>query len=69
MKVLDRINLTLGWIAKKQFFVLESCAEVLREIGVYSWQEDKNAPEDANDHTVNATQYAFLPYVYEIGDN
>lgn len=67
MKIIDRINLTLGWIAKGQFNVLENCRECLREIGVYSWQEDKNAPEDGNDHTVNATQYAFLPYVYEIG--
>lgn len=67
MKVIDRINLELGWIAKEQFIVLDNCRECLREIGVYSWQEDKDAPEDANDHTVNATQYAFLPYVNEIG--
>ena len=66
-KILDRINLQLGWIAKEQFIVLDHCRECLREIGVYAWQEDKNAPEDANDHTVNATQYGFLPYVHEIG--
>lgn len=69
MKVLDRINLQLGWIAKDQFFVLEHCREVIRELGVYAWQEDKNAPEDKNDHTVNACQYAWLPYLVEIGEN
>ena len=67
MKVLDRINLQLGWIAKEQFIVLDQCKETLRELGVYAWQEDKNAPEDKNDHTVNACQYAWLPYVNEIG--
>lgn len=67
MKVLDRINLQLGWIAKDQFYVVDTCKEMIRELGVYAWQEDKNAPEDKNDHTVNACQYAWLPYVAEIG--
>ena len=67
MKVLDRINLQLGWIAKEQYHVLSHCTEHLRELGVYSWQEDKDIPEDRNDHTINAVQYAWLPYVNDIG--
>lgn len=67
MKVMDRINLQLGWIAKKQFFVAEHCHEYLRELGVYAWMEDKDEPEDRNDHTINACQYAWLPFVNEIG--
>ena len=67
MKVVDRINLQLGWIAKGQFFVLEHCKEHIRELGVYSWQEDKDIPEDGNDHTINAMQYGWLPYVEHIG--
>lgn len=67
MKVIDRINLTLGWIAKEQYHVLDHCTENIREKGVYAWQEDKDMPEDKNDHTVNAEQYAFLPFVQEIG--
>ena len=67
MKVIDRINLTLGWIAKEQYHVLAHCTENIREKGVYAWQEDKDIPEDRNDHTVNAEQYAFLPFVAEIG--
>lgn len=67
MKVVDRINLQLGWIAKGQFFVLDHCKEHIRELGVYSWQEDKDLPEDRNDHTINASQYGWLPYVEHIG--
>jgi PBSX family phage terminase large subunit len=67
MKVIDRINLQLGWIAKQQYFVCDHCTEHIREMGVYSWQEDKNIPEDKNDHTINAQQYGWLPYVEHIG--
>ena len=66
-KVVDRINLQLGWIAKGQYYVCEHCKENIREKGVYSWQEDKDIPEDGNDHTVNAEQYAWLPFVTDIG--
>ena len=67
MKILDRINLQLGWIAKEHFYVMSNCKEYLREVGVYSWKEDKDEPEDRNDHTINACQYAWLPYIAEIG--
>ena len=67
MPILDRINLQLGWIAKGQFFVTSKCSEYLREVGVYSWREDKDIPEDRNDHTINACQYAWLPFVDDIG--
>jgi phage terminase large subunit len=67
MKVLDRINLQLGWIAKGHFFVTENCKEHIRELGVYSWKDDKDEPEDANDHTINACQYGWLPFVGDIG--
>ena len=67
MKVLDRINLQLGWIAKEHFYVSDKCSEYLREVGVYSWKEDKDEPEDRNDHTINACQYAWLPFIADIG--
>ena len=69
MKIIDRINLQLGWIAKDQFRVVDECTECIRELGVYAWKEDKNEPEDKNDHTVNAGQYGWLPYVGQIGTN
>ena len=57
----------LGWIAKEHYYVSEKCREYLREVGVYSWKDDKDEPEDRNDHTINACQYAWLPYIAEIG--
>ena len=66
-KVIDRLNLLLGWIAKGQYKVTEHCQENIREKGVYSWQEDKDIPCDKDDHTINSEQYAWLPYVHDIG--
>lgn len=67
MKVVDRINLQLGWIAKEQYFVCDHCKEHIREMGVYSWQEDKDVPEDKNNHTIDAMMYGWLPYVDQVG--
>lgn len=66
MKILDRINLQLGWLATSCYFVVEQCKEHIHELETYSWTEDGKA-EDGNDHTINACQYAWLPYVGEIG--
>ena len=69
MPVIDRINLESGWLAHgAHLIVRESCAPMLREYDAYSWREDKdNLPEDRNDHTINAEQYAWLPYKDKIG--
>lgn len=68
-KIIDRINLQLGWIQQGCYIVLDDCEEHLHELEVYSWKEDKdNEPEDRNDHTINASQYAWLPYKMLIGD-
>lgn len=34
---------------------------------VYSWNEEKDIPEDRNDHTINAQQYGWIPYRNMIG--
>lgn len=67
MKVIDRLNLQLGWIAKGYYYVCSHCTHHLNELQTYSWKEDKDEPEDANDHTINANQYAWLPYKHLIG--
>ncbi len=64
-KILDRINFQLGWIAKGKYLVCNHCKEHIKELNTYSWEDDM--PEDRNDHTVNACQYAWLPFVTEIG--
>jgi phage terminase large subunit len=48
---------------------VEHCINHIKELESYSWKEDKdNEPEDRNDHTINASQYAWLPYKMDIGD-
>lgn len=70
MKIIDRINLQLGWLAQDKMLVLDNCKVYINELGVYSWREDKdNEPEDGHDHMINSVQYAFLPFVSQIGVN
>lgn len=66
--IIDRINLQLGWFAQDCYFVLEQCINTITELETYSWCEDKdNTPEDRNDHCINSSQYAWLPYKTKIG--
>ncbi|MGN0331492.1 MAG: terminase [Lachnospiraceae bacterium] len=67
VEILDRINLQLGWIQQGCYLVNESCKNHLQEIDTYSWDEDKDKPEDRNDHTINANQYGWIPYRELIG--
>lgn len=69
MKIIDRIILMRGWIQAGYYLVLNHCKEHIDELGVYSYQEDKGIPEDRNDHTINSSQYSWLPWVSKIGDN
>jgi PBSX family phage terminase large subunit len=65
--ILDRIRLQLGWITQGAYMVLDHCPNHLSEIDRYSWDEDGQAPEDANDHTLNAAQYGWIPFRDGIG--
>ncbi|MCB7320788.1 terminase [Lacrimispora sp. 210928-DFI.3.58] len=65
--ILDRIKLQLGWIQQGCYLVVETCTEHLGELEHYSWDEEKDEPEDRNDHTINANQYAWIPYKTLIG--
>lgn len=66
---IDRIKLQLGWIQQGAYLVVDTCTEHIAELERYSWMEDKdNTPEDANDHTINADQYGWIPYRKLIGD-
>ena len=76
-KIIDRINEQLGWLAfddkqgkEPDYYVVETCENHIRDLEIYSWLEDKdNTPEDKNDHTINASQYGWLPYDKMIGGN
>ena len=66
-EILDRINLQLGWIQQGCYLVVDTCMEHLSELDRYSWDDEKDKPEDRNDHTINANQYAWIPYRNLIG--
>lgn len=66
-KIIDRIHLQAAWLAAGDFYILEHCRAYIAEMDIYSWQEDKAAPEDGNDHLINSCQYAWLPYRSLIG--
>ena len=67
VEIIDRIKLQLGWIQQGCYLVVDTCTEHLGELDRYSWDEDKDIPEDRNDHTINANQYAWIPYRQMIG--
>lgn len=67
VEIIDRINLQLGWIQQGCYLVVDTCVEHIGELDRYSWDEDKDKPEDRNDHTINANQYAWIPYRQLIG--
>lgn len=67
VEILDRIKLMLGWIQQDCYLVVDTCTEHLAELERYSWDEDKDKPEDRNDHTINASQYGWIPYRNLIG--
>jgi PBSX family phage terminase large subunit len=69
--IIDRIHLMLGWINCNDvifYEVVDTCVNHIGELESYSWKEDKYEPEDANDHTVNASQYGWIPFKTKIGN-
>lgn len=67
LEILDRIKLQLGWIQQGCYLVVDTCVEHLAELERYSWDDEKDKPEDKNDHTINANQYSWIPYKNLIG--
>ncbi|MBS6645877.1 MAG: terminase [Clostridiaceae bacterium] len=67
VEILDRIKLMLGWIQQGCYLVVDTCTEHLGELDQYSWDEEKERPEDRNDHTINSSQYGWIPYRNLIG--
>lgn len=67
VEIIDRINLQIGWIQQGCYLVVDTCTEHLSELDRYSWDDEKDTPEDKNDHTINANQYGWIPYRQLIG--
>lgn len=67
IKIIDRITAQLGWLHTGDYLVVDKCKSHIHELETYSWGADRNKPEDANDHTVNSSQYGFIPFMSIIG--
>lgn len=67
MKIADRIILANGWLQDGKYLIVEHCEHHIGELEVYAWKEDKDIPEDRNDHTINAQQYGAMKWVRKIG--
>ncbi len=73
IEIIDRIHLQLGWLnvsdikTEADYMVLDHCVNHIAELESYSWKEDKYQPEDRNDHTINASQYGWIPFRTKIG--
>lgn len=65
--IINRLKLQNGWLAQGKYLIVSHCKEHIAEHNRYSWLEGKDEPEDRNDHTINASQYAWLPYKEKIG--
>ncbi len=71
VEIIDRINFVLSWIDSIDgifYYVVDTCLEHIKELETYSWKDDKDEPEDSNDHTVNSSQYAWIPFRKLIGN-
>lgn len=66
-KVITRVQLQESWLGTSDFLVVETCKDYISECNSYSFDEN-NQPEDANDHSINGCQYAWLPYKKKIGN-
>lgn len=67
VQIIDRITFEIGWLKDGNYLIVDTCKEHIREHEVYSWQEKKDIPEDRNDHTINASQYGWIPHRGKIG--
>lgn len=65
--ILDRIKLQLGWIQQDCYLVLDTSTNHISEMEKYSWDDEKDVPEDKNDHTINSQQYGWIPFRNMIG--
>lgn len=67
VEILDRIKLQLGWIQQGCYLVVDTCTNHIAELEKYSWDEEKDAPEDKYNHTIDSSCYAWIPYRGSIG--
>jgi len=65
--IIERLHMMIGWIQKGHYLVVDHCINHIGELEKYSWKESKYEPDDGNDHTINGSQYGWLPFKQLIG--
>jgi len=68
LKIIDRIHFMINWLHNACYLVINHCVEHIKELETYSWKEDIYEPEDRNDHTINASEYGWIPLKEKVGD-
>lgn len=63
---IDRVNLVNGWIKQGNYLIVDTCKNIIAEHNVRCW-DNKDQPEDANNHGHDASAYSWQPYKYMIG--
>lgn len=66
-KNLTRVQLQQSWFNTNDFFIVDNCKDYIAECNAYSF-DDKGQLEDANDHSIQGCQYAWLPFKKKIGN-
>jgi len=56
--VLDGIRVTADLLKSKRLVICENCADCLREMDLYCWQDgERDAPKKENDHAMDELRY------------
>lgn len=66
-KNVTRVQLQQSWMQTEDFYIVEDCVDYINELDTYSYKEDGTL-EDANDHSIQGGQYAWLPHKKKIGN-
>jgi len=64
---LTRVQLQQSWYNTNDFLIVDTCKAYIDESNTYSFTEDGEL-EDANDHSIQGCQYAWLPFKKMIGN-
>lgn len=66
-KNITRVQLQQSWFNTNDFLIVDTCKNYINECNSYSYTEDGDL-EDANDHSIQGCQYAWLPSKEKIGN-
>lgn len=65
-KIQTRVDFTNLLMAFSEFLISDKCKNLIREIKSSRTGEDGRPREDFDDHTINACEYSFAPYIRQL---